>query len=141
MSRQDGGPETLMENPPAGVASGGMRPREMEPEEAAAWLRERGGVRLLDVREPAERAVARIAGSTLATPGTVHEVLEEWPRDTPILVYCHHGSRSRLMSFRLLAEGFTDVVNLSGGIEEWSKRVDPAVPRYEVRYGQGVVRI
>jgi monothiol glutaredoxin len=112
----------------------------MEPEEAAAWIAGREGVRFLDVREPAERAVARIEGSILASPDAVREAIEDWPRDTPILVYCHHGRRSLLMSFRLLAEGFTEVVNLRGGIEEWSKRVDSSMPRYEVRYGQGIVR-
>ena len=126
---------------PAEPARAGTRPREIEPEEAAEWLRARTGVRVLDVRDPAERAVAKIEGSVLATPSALREVRDDWPRDAPILVYCHHGRRSLFMAYRLLADGFTRVVNLRGGIEEWSRRVDPAVPRYEVRYGIGVVRV
>ncbi len=118
-----------------------MRPREVPPTEARTLLAGRPGLRLLDVRDPAERAVASLPGSVLVTPGVAAEILEDWPRDTPILVFCHHGRRSLLFGLRLLAAGFTDVGNLAGGIERWSVEVEPSVPRYTVRYGEGVIPV
>jgi rhodanese-related sulfurtransferase len=111
---------------------------DLDPEEASAWLEEDPGVRLLDVREPVEWRTARIEGARLATPDLALEVLSTWPRETPILVYCHHGIRSRFFALRLLHAGFKNVRNLRGGIEKWSLRVDPTVPRYEIRYGSEI---
>jgi len=115
------------------------RHRDMEPEEAAAFIESEEDVRLLDVREPAEFQTAKIDGAVLATPQVVRDLLDNCPRHTPIVVYCHHGMRSLVFTFRLLQGGFTNVINLKGGIEEWSQRVDPTVPRYEIRYGSGIV--
>ena len=115
------------------------RHRDMTPEEAVELLRQDEEVRILDVREPAEFATAKIEGAVLATPEVVRDILDNWPRRVPILVYCHHGMRSLVFAFRLLQGGFTNVINLKGGIEEWSLRVDASVPRYEIRYGAGIV--
>ena len=49
---------------------------------------------------------------------------------TAIALHCHHGVRSRAAAEQLLREGFTNVYNLEGGIEAWSREVDPSVPRY-----------
>ena len=94
--RQCGRPETLKDfgrvagrlppmdaSRPAEPACAGTRPPEIEPEEAAEWLRAQTGVRVLDVRDPAERAVAKIEGSVLATPSALREVRDDWPRDAP----------------------------------------------------------
>lgn len=116
-------------------------PGNLWPEEAVEFLGRTGGVRLLDVREPAEHEMARLPGSILATPEVVQQVLEEWDRDTPLLLYCHHGIRSRLLAFRLALAGFRRIYNLRGGIEEWSLRIDPSVPRYTVLYGEGLRRL
>ena len=51
-------------------------------------------------------------------------------RGQPIALHCHHGVRSRAAAEELLREGFTNVYNLEGGIEAWSRDVDPSVPRY-----------
>ena len=51
-------------------------------------------------------------------------------RDAAIALHCHHGMRSRAAAEELLREGFTNVYNLEGGIEAWSRDVDPSVPRY-----------
>jgi molybdopterin/thiamine biosynthesis adenylyltransferase/rhodanese-related sulfurtransferase len=87
---------------------------------------------LLDVREPAEVARARIEGSLVVPLGQLEERLAElapW-KDRPVVVHCHLGGRSA-RACRLLAErGFQRVENLDGGIEAWSLTVDPRVPRY-----------
>jgi monothiol glutaredoxin len=51
-------------------------------------------------------------------------------RDAAVALHCHHGVRSRAAAEQLLHEGFTNVYNLEGGIEAWSREVDPSVPRY-----------
>ena len=52
------------------------------------------------------------------------------PKDTRLVFYCHTGVRSLSAAEHFRAEGFTDVHNLEGGIDAWSREVDPAVARY-----------
>jgi rhodanese-related sulfurtransferase len=109
--------------------------RQVEPEEVAERLAGGEKLRLLDVRTPQEWETARIDGSELVTPVLAGEILSSWSRETPLVVLCHHGIRSLPAAFRLAREGFAEVGNLKGGIEAWSRRVDPAVPRYRMAPG------
>jgi rhodanese-related sulfurtransferase len=87
---------------------------------------------LLDCREAEEFATARIEGSVLIPMSGITErvqELEAW-RNKPIVVHCHHGGRSLRVTMWLRSQGFTDVLNLTGGIDEWSQQIDPTVPRY-----------
>jgi adenylyltransferase/sulfurtransferase len=87
---------------------------------------------LLDVREPAEYEAASIEGSTLVPLSELESrvaELSEW-KDRPVIVHCKLGGRSAKACELLVAVGFTDVTNLTGGIEAWSLTVDPKVPRY-----------
>jgi len=103
----------------------------MSPQALASLLSEKPPkVFVLDVREPEERAVAAIQPSTHIPMDDVEGRLSEIPRDRPIVVYCHHGSRSFMIASLLEGEGFEDVANLTGGIDAWSERVDPKVPQY-----------
>ncbi|MGI0054676.1 MAG: rhodanese-like domain-containing protein [Thermoplasmata archaeon] len=85
---------------------------------------------LLDVREPDEREVAVIEPSLHIPMGEVMERLADIPREREIVVYCHMGARSEMIASFLEAEGYANVLNLTGGIDAWSAEVDPAVPRY-----------
>ena len=49
---------------------------------------------------------------------------------TPLAFSCHHGPRSRAAAEHFLKLGLTTVYNLAGGIDAWSREVDPSVPRY-----------
>jgi rhodanese-related sulfurtransferase len=89
-----------------------------------------GRIFLLDVREDDERAVARIEPSMHIPMNSVPDRLSDLPRDRRIVVFCHHGGRSYAVAGYLETEGFKDVTNLTGGIDEWSRLVDPNVPRY-----------
>lgn len=82
-----------------------------------------------DVRTDKEHAVASIAGAKLLDDAAMAEA-EGLPKDTPIAFHCHHGTRSRAAAEHFLKQGFTTVYNLSGGIDAWSREVDPSVPRY-----------
>ena len=104
--------------------------RQMPPAELAAALREAGsGLMLVDVRTADERARAGIEGSMpLDDEGL--KTLSALPKDTRLVFYCHTGVRSQSAAEHFRGEGFTDVHNLVGGIDAWSREVDASVPRY-----------
>jgi monothiol glutaredoxin len=90
---------------------------------------ETGSAELFDVRPEAERARATIAQAR-ALDAEGQRYLFGLKKDTPIVLHCHHGTRSRAAGEQLLGEGFTNVYNLEGGIDAWSSEVDPSIPRY-----------
>jgi len=85
---------------------------------------------LVDVRESWEYEIAQITGSKLIPLGELEERLAEIPRERIIVVQCHSGVRSEQGARLLQQAGFANVYNLEGGIEAWSRDVDPTVPRY-----------
>lgn len=85
---------------------------------------------LLDVREPEEFSVASIAGSILIPLNQLQQRVEELDRRREIVVMCHHGIRSQQAAEYLEYCGFSEVVNLTGGIEAWSCQCDPGITRY-----------
>jgi len=103
---------------------------EITAKELAA-NRERGDVPvLIDVREPHEHEIARIPGSTLIPLNTLPARVSELDTSRMIVLHCHHGQRSmRALEF-LRQSGFQKLKNLRGGIDAWSRDVDPTVPRY-----------
>ena len=87
--------------------------------------------RLIDVREPSEYQVARIDGAELRPLGQIMNWAQELPdKNEEIVLHCHHGMRSDRACQYLAAQGFINVSNLIGGIDEWSSKIDPSVPRY-----------
>ena len=98
------------------------------------WIGESGAALLLDVREPweFELAAIRVAGATtLNLPmNQVPQRLAELDPSQSILCICHHGMRSAQVVAFLERSGYDSVYNLAGGIDAWSTKVDPAVPRY-----------
>lgn len=108
---------------------------QVHPAEWDDWAQARTGRPLvLDVREPWELQVASIAPrgfDLLAIPmGQVPARLAELPPDRPIACLCHHGVRSQHVALYLAQRGYSDVVNIAGGIEAWSLNRDPSVPLY-----------
>ncbi len=93
---------------------------------------------LLDVREDDERACCAIPSPASATDlhipmGQVQDRLAaivEASAAGPLVVYCHLGQRSAMVARWLAAQGIATVHNLDGGIDAWTDRVDPGLPRY-----------
>ena len=85
---------------------------------------------LLDVREPWEFDRARIEGSTLVPMRSVPDRLQELDPQRETVVICHHGIRSRMVGHFLESQGFTNVINLSGGVASWASDVDRQMPTY-----------
>jgi adenylyltransferase/sulfurtransferase len=89
-----------------------------------------GSARVVDVRERWEADVARIEGAELIPLSEFVARAGELPRETPILIHCHHGGRSMQATQWLRRNGYDKVSNVAGGIDAWSREIDPAVPRY-----------
>src|SRR5262245_24761463 len=88
-------------------------------------------VHLLDVRQPVETTLAALPGSQLIPLMELPRRVAEIPTNGgAVVVYCHHGGRSLMAANFLLGNGFRNVVSLAGGIDAWSREIDPTVPRY-----------
>ena len=87
-------------------------------------------LRLLDVREPWECAIARLAGSVNIPMGEIAARWRELDADSDIVVVCKAGSRSRRVAQFLSAHGFGRVANLAGGIDAWTREIDPGLASY-----------
>lgn len=103
---------------------------EIEPEQLAQRLAAGDSPVLLDVRESWEVAAAHLAGAVHIPMGALPADLDQLDPSRETIVFCHHGIRSRMVCQWLAAQGFKKVFNLSGGIDAWSMRMDPRVPRY-----------
>lgn len=101
----------------------------LEPLAVAGMMKERSDIQLLDVREPWEHQVARIEPAKLVPMNELPGRLESLDRSRAIIVYCHHGVRSDMAAEWLRSQGFP-ARNLAGGIDRWSREVDPSIPRY-----------
>ena len=85
---------------------------------------------LLDVREPEELAICQLPGVTAVPLGELSTRHVELDPDRPTVVICHHGIRSAHAAVALAELGFDELYNLSGGVDRWSRDVDPSFPRY-----------
>lgn len=93
---------------------------------------------VLDVREPWELQTASVKpdGFTLLhitmrdIPARISELQQTLGTTHPIACLCHHGMRSLQVANFLKQGGFTEVVNLQGGIDAWSQFLDPSITRY-----------
>ncbi len=104
--------------------------REITPTDLAAQMAAGTAPRVIDIREPHERAICQIAGTEFLP---LSDVRRWWPTldpHEPIVFQCHHGRRSQSLCYALAAMGFTALSNLTGGIEAWRVDVDPGMAGY-----------
>jgi rhodanese-related sulfurtransferase len=85
---------------------------------------------LLDVREPWELEICLIEGSVAMPMGSVPARFPELERDRETVVICHHGGRSAQVGMFLERQGFSNVINLAGGVAGWAAQVDPRMAQY-----------
>jgi len=85
---------------------------------------------LIDVRQDWEWDGGHLPGALHIPLGDLASRCEQLPEDVPLIIYCHHGGRS-LRACELLNDfGFAMVKNLEGGIDAWSRLIDPQMKRY-----------
>jgi adenylyltransferase/sulfurtransferase len=106
-------------------------PLEISAREAHA-LRQSNpeGTLIVDVREPYELAICRLADAEHIPMRQIPERLAELPRDRHLLILCHAGARSMRVTEFLRARGLPSVTNIGGGISAWADEVDPTLARY-----------
>jgi molybdopterin/thiamine biosynthesis adenylyltransferase/rhodanese-related sulfurtransferase len=85
---------------------------------------------LLDVREPYEVAISHLEQTVNIPYSQVAVRWNEIPRDRPVVVFCHSGVRSANLIEALRGQGYTNLINMVGGIDAWSREIDPSILRY-----------
>ena len=108
-------------------SSGAVTVPEVTPAELAGRL---DACTLLDVREPFELEIARLAGARHIPLGELADRIGELDRGQDIVVFCRSGVRSATAVRLLLGAGFPRVRNLAGGILAWAETIDPTLARY-----------
>jgi rhodanese-related sulfurtransferase len=103
---------------------------ELLPQQVKARLDAGEALRLLDVREPWECEIASLPGSIQIPMGEIPTRWQELATDLPLVVVCKAGSRSRRVAQFLQAQGFGQVANLTGGIDAWTRDIDPSLASY-----------
>jgi rhodanese-related sulfurtransferase len=96
---------------------------QLSPAQLAA---DPAGAHVVDVREPAEVATGRIAGSVNIPLSQLAARARELDRTTPVVTVCRSGRRSQAAAEALAAAGFT-VANLAGGMSRWTAEGRPIV--------------
>jgi monothiol glutaredoxin len=84
---------------------------------------------LIDVRGSEEHALASLDAAKTMSGETMQEI-EAMPKDTALAFICHVGNRSQVAAEHFRKQGFTNVSNVVGGIDAWSKEIDTKVPQY-----------
>ncbi len=104
---------------------------EITADDLAKRLQQPNPPLLLDVREPWEAQTASLSGARLIPMGEIPaRAHTELDPDAPIVVVCHHGARSLNVTMWLRNQGFEHAQSLAGGIDHWSRTIDPSIPRY-----------
>ncbi|MFW6058639.1 MAG: rhodanese-like domain-containing protein [Phycisphaeraceae bacterium] len=105
---------------------------EVTPRQVRAMRERDEHVVVVDCRTPAEAQTADLGADKLVPLQEAAQRLDELLpyREEKIVVHCHHGGRSLQMAAMLRQQGFVDVTSMAGGIDLWSRDVDPSVPRY-----------
>jgi len=101
----------------------------MTSRELHAAMEDGQSFHLIDVCEPHELKKARLENSRRLDEDTV-QFIETLGKDEMLVFYCHHGHRSNSAADYFRKQGYTNVHNLAGGIDAWSKEVDSSIPTY-----------
>jgi len=143
---EDPGLQPALSSPPAAVVPGSndansmkestmagqTLPLELDCDAVQQLLAAGENFLFLDCREEDEYATASIQGTSLLPMSQLQERVDELndSRDTRIVVHCHHGGRSLRVANWLRAQGFDHAQSMAGGIDAWSLKIDPQIPRY-----------
>jgi len=97
-----------------------------------AELKDKPGVRVLDLRTEEEHNAVHIPGSQRLTQELIQEAFGTWDKTQPVLFYDHMGAQALDIVAYFIGHGFGETKCLAGGINAYSTEVDPSLPRYYV---------
>lgn len=106
-----------------------MAVKQISVQELDNKLKNGEQLHLIDVREPFERDIATLGGE-LVPLGTIPQNLDCIPRHGLVVFYCRSGARSEYAIEYLQTQGYTNLVNLEGGILAWAEHIDPSITTY-----------
>ena len=89
-------------------------------------------IKLLDIRSREEFEAVKIPGSEIMTADLQQEALGKWDKETRTIIIDHTGGRSLDVAAFFIGHGLNRTVALAGGIDAYSKEVDPNIPRYRI---------
>lgn len=107
-------------------------PKQLSAVELSTLLSMGKPLHIVDVREPWERAIAKL-------PDQQHIPLDELPgrvgelkpaAGALVVLYCHVGVRSLAAAAFLEDQGLHGIASLAGGIDAWAQQIDPSIPVY-----------
>jgi rhodanese-related sulfurtransferase len=105
--------------------------REFEADELKNYLETKPEAPvLLDVRQPWEYDICNLHDSVLIPMSQIVVRLDQLEKDQETVVICHHGIRSRRVALFLEQAGFSNIINLKGGLDAWARRVDLNMATY-----------
>ncbi len=105
-------------------------PMELTVQELNTLLKTPHKIFVLDVRQDWEVDIARLQGSVHIPLDSIADHLSDLPPyPEAFVVMCHHGVRSLKVTTWLRERGY-QAINLKGGIDAWTKEIDPEIPRY-----------
>ena len=102
---------------------------EISVEELKIRLDRKDDLFILDVREPNEYEIANLGGHLIPL-SELPERVSELDSSQEIIIHCKSGVRSARAVKFLQHAGFKKIKNLVGGIDAWSRRIDPHIPHY-----------
>ena len=102
--------------------------QELSVAELKTWRDQGRDALLVDVRPEAEQELATISFAT--SLASLNHPIKELKKNQTIVFHCHHGGRSKKVAESFRLNGFTNLYNLTGGIDAWSKQIDQSVPTY-----------
>ena len=112
------------------AATNSVVPSSISAEVLSKMLHENSKLKILDVREYFEWDICHIKGATNIPMNLIDECIDEVSKDVPTVVLCHHGLRSLNVIHYLETKGYTNLINLEGGIHAWASRVEQGMATY-----------
>lgn len=103
---------------------------EISPEDLKKTLDCGEVVKIIDVRSPVEQQISAFPKAESVPVERVEDVSNQWKKSDAIIALCRNGIRSARVVDQLKKLGFTNVKHLKGGINAWSKKIDPKINRY-----------
>jgi rhodanese-related sulfurtransferase len=104
----------------------------ISPPELRDWLQREPSLRLLDVRSREEFEAVHIPGSILMSQDVMREILGSGSNEEPLVIIDHRGRHGLDAAAYFSGHGLRNVRCLRGGIDAWSREIDPSIRRYEV---------
>lgn len=104
--------------------------KQISVTELKELLTENNDLVLLDVREDWEVEMCKVNGSVHIPMGNIPDQVVQLDKEKSIAVMCHHGMRSLQVCQFLESQGFSDLSNVSGGIDAWTREIDPSLELY-----------